>query len=514
MAMMKFKPALIVCGFLFLLPFIFGAGCPNPCQNNPCDDGIYCNGVEVCTVDGNQAVCSDGSFPCEEGEECNEETDSCEAAACETDDDCDDDDLCTEDTCDNGMCVNSLVECPEGKSCDTDTGECVESVLLYGSSGCGLSSGFTTGERTIMSNSIERVYYLKLPENYDALTPYPLIFGFHGASGDYTSFTEGYYDFQSVVGEEAIMVFPNGLANEAGLTQWDHDNDLIFFDDLYHELETNLCFDTRKVFATGHSAGGGFTHTLGCKKGEVLRAIAPVAGSLLDYENCIGQVGVIQIHGSNDRTVPLGLIRPARDYWIAINSCNKGEPRDGVNPICEAYGGCDTGFPVEYCEHDGGHEWPDFSSDAIWDFFANLPPSAPSEETGSGNVDDLGKGSMSFKIHYPSDFEGTPEKLALALYPFNITPPISVAPSFILNSDVPLGDVVKGEVTEYNNVGTSVLGLDFGDYTLTVTIYVAGGSYPMPTHGKDYQGLQNITIDSNTIVVETPFELELVEMGF
>ena len=116
--------------------------------------------------------------------------------------------------------------------------------LFFRSSGCESTSGFTTGERTIISNGIERVYYLKLPEKYDSRTPYPLIFGFHGASGDYTSFTQGYYDFQSVVGEDAIMVFPNGLANEAGLTQWDHESDLIFFDDLYNELETNLCFDT------------------------------------------------------------------------------------------------------------------------------------------------------------------------------------------------------------------------------------------------------------------------------
>jgi len=56
--------------------------------------------------------------------------------------------------------------------------------------------------------------------------------------------------------------------------------------------------------------------------------------------------------------------------------------------------------------------------------------------------------------------------------------------------------------------------LDFGDYTLTVTIYVEGGSYPMPTHGKDYQGLQNITIDSEVIVVDTPFELEFVKWAF
>ena len=57
----------------------------------------------------------------------------------------------------------------------------------------------------------------------------------------------------------------------------------------------------------------------------------------------------------------------------------------------------------------------------------------------------------------------------------------------------PLGKYKFGEVTEYNNIEINVLGLDYGDYTLTVTIYVEGGSYPIPTNGKDYQGLQNIT---------------------
>ena len=59
-----------------------------------------------------------------------------------------------------------------------------------------------------------------------------------------------------------------------------------------------------------------------------------------------------------------------------------------------------------------------------------------------------------------------------------------------------------------------MLGLDYGDYTLTVNIYVEGGSYPIPTSGKDYIGLQNITIDSNTIVMETPFELAFMQVGF
>jgi poly(3-hydroxybutyrate) depolymerase len=81
------------------------------------------------------------------------------------------------------------------------------SVLFFKSSGCGTESGFTTGEHKIISNDIERVFYLKLPENYNADTSYPLIFAFHGFTSDYTTFSEGYYDLQEVVGEEAILVY-------------------------------------------------------------------------------------------------------------------------------------------------------------------------------------------------------------------------------------------------------------------------------------------------------------------
>jgi poly(3-hydroxybutyrate) depolymerase len=386
--------------------------------------------------------------------------------------------------------------------------------LFFRSSGCGSGSGFTSGERTITSSGIERVYYVRLPANYRSMTPYPLVFAFHGAGGDYTNFTEGYYDFQDVVEDDAILVYPNALANAAGLTQWDNAQDVIFFDDLFRELEANLCFDRSRVFAAGHSAGAGFVNTLGCKRGSVLRAIAPVAGALLDHNDCTGQVAVIQIQGTADQSVPPSMIKPGRDYWIAINSCTKAETHAGADSQCAAYNDCDPQFPVQYCEHDGGHEWPDFASSAIWTFFKSLPCAPPSEKTGGGDIGDLGKGFISFKIRYPADFVGTPEKLALALYPANTAQPISTAPSFILHPDVPLGDYAFGEVTEYNNIEIDMLGLDYGDYTLTVNIYVEGGSYPIPTSGKDYIGLQNITIDSNTIVMETPFELAFMQVGF
>ena len=382
--------------------------------------------------------------------------------------------------------------------------------LSFRSSGCGSGVALETGEHTLVSQGIERVYYLKLPANYRTQNAYPLIFAFHGLGGDYTTWTEGYYDLQTVVGEDAILVYPNALLTN-DTPQWDYQSDLLFIDDLYSELEANLCFDKRKVFAVGHSNGAGMTHTLGCRRGDILRAIGPVAGRPEDFENCVGQVAVIMIHGSNDIIMPVGSTAPSRGYWIAINSCNKEEAEEGLDPLCEAYKGCDSDYYVHYCEHDEGHDWPDFASDAIWAFFKGLTVVEPSEETGTGDIEELGKGTISFKVLYPADFVGTPYKLALALYDYDSTQPFAGSPSYILDLEIPPGEYTFGEVTDYDAVEISLLGVEYGDYTLTVIVFVEGSSHPMPSDGIDYIGLQNFTLDSDTLDVTTPFELELVK---
>lgn len=55
------------------------------------------------------------------------------------------------------------------------------------------------------------------------------------------------------------------------------------------------------------------------------------------------------------------------------------------------------------------------------------------------------------------------------------------------------------------------MGVDYSNYTLSVVVYVERCKYPIPTTGKDYAGLQNISLNSNTITVETPFDLELLQ---
>ncbi len=80
----------------------------------------------------------------------------------------------------------------------------------------------------------------------------------------------------------------------------------------------------------------------------------------------------------------------------------------------------------------------------------------------------------------------------------------------MLTLDASVGDYTFGEVTEYDNVEINLLGVEYDDYTLAVVVFIEGSSYPMPSDGIDYIGVQNFTLDSDTLAATTPFDLELV----
>lgn len=47
--------------------------------NSDCDDGMFCNGLEYCSVDTDEAMrCFSRENPCNNPVGCNEETDQCE----------------------------------------------------------------------------------------------------------------------------------------------------------------------------------------------------------------------------------------------------------------------------------------------------------------------------------------------------------------------------------------------------------------------------------------------------
>ncbi len=90
-----------------------------------CDDG------DACTIDHYGNCEKEGCAPepretidCSDGDLCTEDTCDPVDGCINTPIECDDEDLCTVDTCFDGDCVFAPVACPEGESCDSDTGEC------------------------------------------------------------------------------------------------------------------------------------------------------------------------------------------------------------------------------------------------------------------------------------------------------------------------------------------------------------------------------------------------------
>ncbi len=258
---------------------------------------------------------------------------------------------------------------------------------IVGSEGCGKAEAPAEGLQTLEVNGKSRTFIVHVPDDYDAQTPYPLLFGFHGASRTAADFDndKGTFRFGPALGNRTILVYPNALPKDGGgATTWsrDTDDDLAFFDAMLAKLSADTCVNPERVAATGHSSGGYFANTLGCQRGDVLRAIAPVSGVVRDFKNCKGEVAVWMAHGTMDNQVDVSQGQAAREHWAEANACSKEPAPSAVDPSpCVAHAGCKAGYPLHWCAHDQPtygspptyHGWPDFATAGIVAFLESLP---------------------------------------------------------------------------------------------------------------------------------------------
>lgn len=238
------------------------------------------------------------------------------------------------------------------------------------SAGCG-SDGAST-QTTLTVAGQDRIYVLELPTDYDPNQAYPLVFAFHGLGGS-GPLAKSYFGLTRASNGEAIVAYPSALRLEdyGNRTGWDlspYGYDFDFFDALFAHLTDHLCVDTNRVFATGHSFGGYMSNALGCYRADELSAIAPVAGGdAFWYGACSGELAASVIHGTYDSTVELSEGETARDRWRQNNGCSS-ETTETASGHCVDYQGCER--DVQWCEFSGGHEWPSFAADSLWNFFS------------------------------------------------------------------------------------------------------------------------------------------------
>ncbi len=273
----------------------------------------------------------------------------------------------------------------------------------------------------------ERTYYLHVPVNLPKDRAVPLVLMFHGGGGT-PVYAERESRFDELADRDGFLVaYPEGVGKswndgrnvEAIAAQHEKVDDLGFVAALLDDLARRHKLDTRRVFATGISNGGIFSHTLAAQLAARVAAIAPVAGGLAgtlqDRFKPEKPVSVLILQGTADPLVPYnggdvvafgskrGKILSTDETvkkWVEHNQCRREpvkeelpdrDPKDGCAVTRYRYPqGKDGTEVVLYRIEGGGHTWPNGAqylpekligkvcrdidgSDVIWEFFKSHP---------------------------------------------------------------------------------------------------------------------------------------------
>ena len=240
---------------------------------------------------------------------------------------------------------------------------------------------------TLVSDGVERRFYVSVPADYDSAHPYPVVFGLHGR--DYDGMRMRDYlalEAEAPVGG-MVFVYPDALTRDwdglraagwqngpvASVTSvYGGEDDLRFIDAVVAWTRAHLCTDPARYFATGQSWGGDFSNVLGCFRGTTFRATASVAANGDYYlptrddavAACVGQPAAWALHGIDDPYFGLDLGERVRDFWVRRNGCDAGATVplvfDGAMPddTCVEYVGCAA--TVRWCAYNAasGHQVP------------------------------------------------------------------------------------------------------------------------------------------------------------
>ena len=263
----------------------------------------------------------------------------------------------------------------------------------------------------IEHNGLIRDYYLYIPTSIQDNAP--LIFLLHGYSGSAGGILN-YSGMIEVAAEHGFaLCVPQGTSDNDGYNYWNvgyafHQNETVddvdFLVDLAEHLQNEYELDSQNTYVTGMSNGGDMSYMLACQANDIFRAIAPVAGTMMEeiYNTCDSSpVPVLEIHGRNDNvTLWNGDMEnndgwgsylstdDIIDFWVETNECESTENiflpntsmNDGSYVINHRYFDCNQGAEVWLYEVvGGGHDWPGSngnmdiqSSIEIWNFFSQF----------------------------------------------------------------------------------------------------------------------------------------------
>ena len=265
--------------------------------------------------------------------------------------------------------------------------------------GNAFADSFSSGDHaiTLTYEKRERSAIVHVPPHASDKRDIPVVLNFHGGGGHGANEQEYSLMDRLADRETFVAVYPNGsgrfgkrlLTWNAGTCAYaviNNVDDVGFVRALISKLAESIPIDRRRIYATGLSNGAMMSHRLAAEAGDLIAAVAPVAGGMVvPGMKSTRPVPVMHIHSVDDpRALYAGglgppfpltksqVFHPNIDQmiarWVKHNGCSTepaafdrraGREGSGQSASRYVYSHCRDGAEVDLWKLTGvGHVWP------------------------------------------------------------------------------------------------------------------------------------------------------------
>lgn len=227
-----------------------------------------------------------------------------------------------------------------------------------------------------------RTFIMHVPSTYSGDKAVPLVVDYHPIGGSGSGELSGTTYKAQTDPDGVISLYPDGTSGKSAMgAGWNvgpccsNDDDVKFSREMIKAVEDKVCIDTKRVYATGFSMGGGMSNHVACNMADVYAAVAPAAMDLntVNSASCspARSIPIIMFRGTADPVCKyaggdsgfndgLNFLGAEKNFqfWADKNGCT-GSPTTNSDG-CSEYSSCKDGVKVILCtKQGGGHEYGD-----------------------------------------------------------------------------------------------------------------------------------------------------------
>jgi polyhydroxybutyrate depolymerase len=175
----------------------------------------------------------------------------------------------------------------------------------------------------------DRSYHVKLPDDWDGVTPMPVMLHFHGWARQGTLIVKHRRISGATRRRGVMLLAPNGL-NRSWDFWYPGSDDTDFGAAVLADAANKYPIDPNRIYVSGYSWGSAMAWRFACEGGEGVRALLAVSGTLDQDETCeTAPQEVRHVHGTTDTVMdfpfgPEGETTYPVSLWRSRLNCGNG----------------------------------------------------------------------------------------------------------------------------------------------------------------------------------------------